>query len=88
MRNDKLEHDDNQFYMILFFIILFFLILYVAVKFWWIRAPDLDTQAGRCEAFCAGISKMAIGVNKERLPLECFCDYPPTPIDKRLLRRP
>jgi hypothetical protein len=87
MRSDKFDENDWQFYLIAFLILIFCLVIYVAIKFWWIKAPDLETDSGRCEAFCAGIGKMALGQGRE-LPLTCFCDYPPTPIDKRMLRRP
>lgn len=87
MRYDKFDDNEWQFYLIVFLLLLFLLIFYVAVEHWWIRSPDLETDKGKCEAFCAGLGKELLGHGK-RKPLDCFCEYPPTPVDKMLLKRP
>lgn len=87
MRDDRFDDNEWQFYLIIFLIFIFCLVIYVAIEFWWIKAPDIETPQGRCEAFCAGLGKELLGIGKGH-PLECFCNYPPTPIDKRMIRRP
>ncbi len=84
----KFDDEDWQFYFILFLAFLFIALLVVAFNFLLVRAPDVRSPKGRCEAFCSGVpGKIYIG-HGNGVPIDCFCDYPPTPPNEKMLRRP
>lgn len=88
--SQKFDDNEWQFYLIIFFMVILCFLFIVAMKFFWVRVPDMNTPEGRCEAVCVGLqNKIYIGHGyPEQEPLTCFCKNPPTPPDKMLLRKP
>ncbi len=86
--SQKFDENDWQFYLILFLIGLIILLFVVAVKFFWVKIPDLNSAEGRCEAVCAGLGhEMLRRGFVETDPLTCFCDNRPQSFDRIYIRR-
>jgi predicted Na+-dependent transporter len=82
------DDSDAQFFFIMFLMVIIFIIIVVTWKYIMVKAPDMNSEEGRCQAFCAGIGVKSLGYSKDKVPLQCFCDNPPVPPNEKLLRRP
>ena len=87
--SQKFDDNEWQFYLIAFLTLIIVLLFVVAVKFFWVRIPDLSTPEGRCEAVCAGLGgEMLKRGYTETDPVTCFCDNKPPSFDKIYIRKP
>lgn len=85
----KFKDDEDAFFLFLiFFVLISMLIIYISWKYIIVEAPNLNTEEGRCKAFCAGIGVKSLGYQKNTMPLTCFCETRPVPPNERMLKRP
>ncbi len=86
--SQKFDDNDWQFYLIMFLLLILGLLFVIAIKFFWVKIPDLNTTEGRCDAVCAGLGQELIKRGFiETDPITCFCDNRPKSFDRIYIRR-
>lgn len=87
--SQKFDDNEWQFYLIMILILIMALLIFVAVKFFWVKIPDLATPEGRCEAVCAGLGQEMLKRGYvDTDPVTCFCDNKPKSFDRIYIRKP